>query len=983
MRRSPCTRVRILAARVLFALALATGAPGTSVQLKAAPPAVTSPGPAGQASPPVLRLETGLHTAPIRALALSRDGHLALTAAEDKTARLWELPSGLLLRTFRPTVEEGNTGKLYACALSPDGALAALGGWTQGSLEAGHSVLLVDTRTGALLHTLDAGDQVVNFLAFSPDGTRLAVHLGGSLGLRLLRVPDGAVLASDRDYDQPAYQGAFDPQGRYATTCDDGYLRLYDAEGHRLLRVKAPAKAPFGLAFSPDGALLALGHADSPEVEVLRAPDLTVAYRPAPGSACLGLVAWSSDGETLYATGGEDFGAAPNPLRRWSARGRGPGAESPLALATVSGLLPLPDGNLAFAAQDPVWGVVDAQGQSRLLKHLQAVDLRLARQAFQVSPDATEISLPATQGQGPGLCFSVSDLEVRAATAKGLVLQGPGLRVAGWKDGLHPVWGSQPLALEDFEMSRCVCYLPKGSGFLLGTDWWLRAFGAGGNERWKTHLPAPAWGLGLGEEGRVAVTLLADGSCRWQRTSDGATLFSLFVAPDQRWVLWTPSGYFATSAGGEGLVGWQVNRRGQAADFFPVSHFRDRFYKPELMPLLLETLDEAQALRKLSARPPEPAPVPVTLPPVLTIAAPAGGLQASGKVLAVPLMVRSQGTAPGLRAFRITVDGQHWPPAKILPPDQVRKLQDGEERSCTLELEAPPRNGRLGLQAELEDGRVSEWVEASFTVPAPVPAPTPAPAPPEAPQAPTLRVLAVGVSLYAEAKRNLAFSAKDARDVADFFRAQEGQLFSKVDVKLLTDAQATGQAILQGLDALCLAARPFDVTLVFFSSHGGTDENHKSYFLLPHDFGQGSWGVEGPAIRTRIEAIQGKVLLLMDTCHSGNVMGEGRMRSLADFYQRTRFINELIQAGPGTLVLSASTGSQFSLEAPSWNNGAFTKALREGLAGAADKDHTGRVTTDMLEAWLRLRVAQLTRGKQTPVAGKSETAQGFPIAVAP
>jgi uncharacterized caspase-like protein len=241
----------------------------------------------------------------------------------------------------------------------------------------------------------------------------------------------------------------------------------------------------------------------------------------------------------------------------------------------------------------------------------------------------------------------------------------------------------------------------------------------------------------------------------------------------------------------------------------------------------------------------------------------------------------------------------------------------------------------------------------------------------------------VGVSAYADPKYNLSFSAKDARDVAEFFRGQEGRLFAKVDVKLLTDAQATGQAILHGLDALGAQARPGDVSLVFISSHGGTDENHKSFYLLPYDFGLGSWGVDGPDLKRRVEAIQGKVLMLLDTCHSGNVLGENRMRGLDESFRRIRFINELLQAGPGTQVFSSSTGSQVSLESPAWNNGAFTKALREGLGGAADPGRTGRVTTDMLDAWLRRRVAELTRGRQTPVAGRNETAQAFPVAVTP
>ena len=105
------------------------------------------------------------------------------------------------------------------------------------------------------------------------------------------------------------------------------------------------------------------------------------------------------------------------------------------------------------------------------------------------------------------------------------------------------------------------------------------------------------------------------------------------------------------------------------------------------------------------------------------------------------------------------------------------------------------------------------------------------------------------------------------------------------------------------------------------------------------------------------------------------------MRGLEQTIQRTRFINELIQAGPGMVVISSSSGAQYSMESPAWNNGAFTKALCEGLNGAADPKHTGRITTEMLDTYVRLRVAELTNGKQTPVGATSEDAKAFPIAL--
>ena len=73
-------------------------------------------------------------------------------------------------------------------------------------------------------------------------------------------------------------------------------------------------------------------------------------------------------------------------------------------------------------------------------------------------------------------------------------------------------------------------------------------------------------------------------------------------------------------------------------------------------------------------------------------------------------------------------------------------------------------------------------------------------------------------------------------------------------------------------------------------------------------------------------------------------------------------INELASAGNGAVVFAASTGRQYSLEKPEWQNGAFTKALVEGLQGRADVRHTGRVTFKMLDLYISERVKELTPG---------------------
>ena len=78
------------------------------------------------------------------------------------------------------------------------------------------------------------------------------------------------------------------------------------------------------------------------------------------------------------------------------------------------------------------------------------------------------------------------------------------------------------------------------------------------------------------------------------------------------------------------------------------------------------------------------------------------------------------------------------------------------------------------------------------------------------------------------------------------------------------------------------------------------------------------------------------------------------------------FINALASAKSGAVVFAASISNQYSFKDATWNNGAFTKALVEGITGRADSTGQGRITINMLDPYITERVNKLTGGKQTP-----------------
>ncbi len=75
--------------------------------------------------------------------------------------------------------------------------------------------------------------------------------------------------------------------------------------------------------------------------------------------------------------------------------------------------------------------------------------------------------------------------------------------------------------------------------------------------------------------------------------------------------------------------------------------------------------------------------------------------------------------------------------------------------------------------------------------------------------------------------------------------------------------------------------------------------------------------------------------------------------------------------------MPVSTGRQSAAEDDKWRNGAFTKALVEGLSGKADYSKNSVISINELDLYISERVKELTKGSQTPTTTKPTTIQDF------
>jgi WD40 repeat protein len=955
-----------------------------------------------QTKEPVLRMELGTHNASIFGLAGDSSSRILVTGSEDKTVRVWDISSGArLLRVLRPPVGDGEQGQIFAVGLAPDGRTIACGGRTGEPQQGEGCVYLFDRETGALIRRLGGLRGWVQHLAYTADGRFLAAVVserGGKVdwtGMSIFRLPDYALVAEDRGYGNFIRWVQSDPSGaKLATSCLDGFVRLYDLSALKSLTAASSMKLapvstigfpgaalPWGLAFSPDGTRLAVGFHLVPRVDVLEVNGNTLApaYTPDATGAMGGMerdfmaVAWSHDGRFLYAGGGHRL-KKDRQIRKWADGGRGKYRDLPVGVElSIPSILPLAAGGIIYASRDGSFGFVNERDETTPLSPKVIPIYAANEKGLLISPDGSAVQFAYERGGKSPAIFAVNERQLTdtasnlwAGLKAGLTFKAPvteGLEISDWETSLSPKLRGRPLQLNQ-EVAKCLAIKPDLTGFLMGTTHALRLFDSSGKMLWRVRMPGVVWAVNT--NGRVTVAALGDGTIRWYRLTDGEEILALFPHPDRkRWILWTPSGYYDASPGGEDFIGWHVNSgKEQAADFFPASRFRSTHYRPDVIDRVLQTLDEHEALRLANAdagrTPKVKTSVIEILPPVVSIAAPVDGAPVSATPVKVRYSARSR---EALTKLLVLVDGR--PVA----------FEGGDK--------APKESGELNVAIPSRDCEVSVVAENRYAAsqPATIRLRWQGPAAKEEFEIkPKLYVLAVGVSNYQTQDMRLDLAAKDAVDFGAVWKEQKGRLYSGVEVRVLTDAQANKGNILDGLEWLQRQVTAKDVAVLFFAGHGINDGTGLFYFL-PVDADLEKLkrtGISQADITSTVASLAGKVLVFMDACHSGNLMGKLKRR---DVVVVSSVINELASAENGAVVFSSATGRQYALEKAEWGNGAFTKGVVEGVRGKADYRSTGRITVNMLDLYVSERVKELTQGQQTPTTVKPPNVPDFPVAL--
>ena len=236
------------------------------------------------------------HADAVNAVVLLRDSRAATAGADGRIA-IWT-PGN----TQPDTVLEGHTAPIVALAVSRDGTMLASASWDQ--------TVRLGSVAGGPPRVMEGHSQNVNGVAFTPDG-RALVSAGYDQSLRIWPLAGGAaptvvVLPS------PLNAVAVADNGEIAAGAADGKVYFLAADGALSGDLAAGPRPVISLAVSSDGALAAAASIGG-SVAIIDRKTHTLARTLVGPGLPVWSVAFLPDSRTLL-TGGAD-----NIIRRWNA----------------------------------------------------------------------------------------------------------------------------------------------------------------------------------------------------------------------------------------------------------------------------------------------------------------------------------------------------------------------------------------------------------------------------------------------------------------------------------------------------------------------------------------------------------------------------------------------------------------------------------------------------------------------------------------
>ncbi len=955
---------------------------------------------------PILALDSGGHSAFIRNVFITPAGDRVITVGDDKQVRIWEVKSGNPLNTIRLPAGIGKEGSLQAAAFSSKGKLAVSGTPIKGAKQGTVPIFIINVETGTILKVLNTAnvnspliprlipqEEVVS-LHFSSDGDRIAAGcLSGSVQVFNVNTGNPAGrLDSLNGVVTPIREVRFNPNAKsqeLAILYADSTVNIVDLKNtSKSSSLKVKELKPVTLAWSNDARSLAVG-GQTGEINIYntsngnlertlpkhedKAKNITVTVNQIaflPGDAQLvygGLGGWvgvidlgtakvklpftahtntlfavtcSLDGKMIVSSGGnqnETFVWNPangKIISRLCGEGKG-----------IWGV------GWSFDGKSIGWGTKnkadDTEGNCPLEEIFRLDDFGPGGPAFQTRFQQSLITDET---------FSAKKRRAITDTGEEILLL---LVKVGNKD-------EYAVELPHGDHIYSVCVLPKRGKIVLGGAHAIYIMDPQTQEK-RTLLGTTGHTLSIAPspDGKYFVTGSSDQIIRiWQPELDEPVMSIFVVGRD--WIAWTPQGFYACSPHGERLLAWQINNTAyKAPQVYPASRFRASLYQPALIKYLLPAgnLQYAMAMAKkfdnalISANsvadvlPPE-----ANLDPSLL-----DDLVIDKDSIAIKATAKGSAKQP-ITAMRLLVDGRPF-----------------QGKSGIKRFDVPAENAEATWDVPLAPGPHTFAVIAETPVSKGMTKPATITRKGEVPK-PNLYILSMGISEYQGPNKLPPFAADDAKKVARAFQNRSREVFGSIEVRIITDQDATKKGMRAGLDWLASKMTPKDVGIVFYSGHGTRDEEGR-FCLCPIDI-QPTDSINsclaGTEFKSRLDEMPGRLVAILNSCHSGEVTEHEQPPPQTD-----SLVQDLASDDSGVVVMCASLGREYAIGSTLVDAGYFSLAIVEGLEGHADINEDGVITIDELDKYAYARVRQLSEGKQNSTTSIPSGIRPFPLGTVP
>lgn len=490
--------------------------------------------------------------------------------------------------------------------------------------------------------------------------------------------------------------------------------------------------------------------------------------------------------------------------------------------------------------------------------------------------------------------------------------------------------------------------------------------------------------LSFTPDSRFLVSGSVDGALRLWRTSDYAEVASLVAVDDGDFLITTPDLYYMASRGALSAVALK-----QGGDTYAFEQFDAHLNRPDIVlerlgyasPATLELMRAAVKRRFSRLKVSPDVTVDVLLTAVPELAVTRLGDSSSVTTAAVATFAVESKTARPQRALNVWVNDV---------PLQSTRGQVISGLAYRGEVQVSLSFGRNRIQFSVVDERGVESKRRTFNVQRTGGAKR------------TTYFVGIGVSDYDDDTYDLEFAAKDASNLGALFR-KSGKVLT------LLDKEATKEGLTKVRNFIQEASED-DMVVIFVAGHGLVSSDLEYYFATRDvDFAKPeARGLRYDDLEGLFDGLRARQrLLLMDTCHSGeidkpevmladasNALPAGtKVRAVATRGLKAKgtasasgvdaLLSQLfsdVRKGVGAVAIASSGGTEFAIESSELKNGVFTYAWREALDQLkADRNHDGQVQVSEARDYVFARVRELTHGQQNPTTRRDVISNDFSL----